>query len=55
MLPAWTTRTDRTFRGRLVETAVGAHLVATAGPDVRTGGPAKTTPLTVMHRDAMMR
>ena len=27
-------RTDRTFRGRLVETAVGAHLVATAGPDV---------------------
>jgi Predicted ATPase (AAA+ superfamily) len=27
-------RADRTFRGRLVETAVGAHLVATAGPDV---------------------
>lgn len=27
-------RSDRTFRGRLVETAVGAHLVATAGPDV---------------------
>jgi len=25
---------DRTFRGRLVETAVGAHLVATAGPDL---------------------
>lgn len=27
-------QTDRTFRGRLVETAVGAHLVATAGPDI---------------------
>jgi len=27
-------RSDRTFRGRLVETAVGAHFVATAGPDV---------------------
>lgn len=27
-------REDRTFRGRLVETAVGAHLVETAGPDL---------------------
>ena len=27
-------QTDRTFRGRLVETAVGAHLVATAGLDI---------------------
>ncbi len=27
-------RSDRTFRGRLVETAVGAHLVATAGLDI---------------------
>lgn len=27
-------RSDRTLRGRLVETAVGAHLVATAGPDI---------------------